>query len=118
MPDFKTTFTTAPLVRPYSAARPLSTTLNSETVSGEGFTTTFSAPSAALRLPSRYHAFAPPWPPLALMLDPTKCCESGNPPNWLSNPKRLPEGPLDCVTPGMSWTSVWMSRPCNGMSWI
>lgn len=40
--------------------KPLSTRLNSETASGEGFTTTDSGPRVAFSVPSRYQAFAPP----------------------------------------------------------
>src|SRR5215472_2437675 len=106
VPDFRTTLTTAPLVRPYSADKPLSTTLNSPTESGDGLTTTFSAPSAAFTLPSRYQALAPPWLPLALICEPTRCSGSGKPPNWLLKPNKVPEGPEDCVTPGMSCTKA------------
>src|ERR1035441_8167675 len=106
VPDFNTTLITAPLVCPYSAASPLSTKLNSETASGEGLTTTACAPTVPFVTPSKYHALAPACPPLALMLDPTRCKGSGNPPNWLLKPKAAPDGPADCMTPGMSWTSV------------
>src|SRR5713226_3354677 len=105
---------TAPLVRLHSAARPLFTIANSEMASGDGFTTTLSGPSAALSVPSRYQAFAPPWLPLTLMPEPTMCVGSGNPPNWLSNPNTEPDGPVDWVTPGSNCASVWISRPTIG----
>ena len=87
---------------------------NSETASGAGFTTTLSGPRMAFRVPSRYHAFAPPWLPFTLMPDPTMCVGSGKPPNWLLNPNTEPDGPVDCVTPGSNCAKVWISRPRIG----
>ena len=52
LPDFRTTLTTMPRWFAHtSAARLLLTRLNSATASGEGLTTTFSAPTEALASP-------------------------------------------------------------------
>src|SRR5579864_6711213 len=81
VPDLSTTLKTAPPVRLYSAANALVMAWNSSTASGVGLMTTFSAKLERFRLPSRYHAFAPPWPPLTEMLEPNALVGSGKVPN-------------------------------------